>query len=40
MLQISDHIVIPDTEIELHAIRAQGAEQLLAGQPAEPGPDL
>lgn len=25
MLQISNHIVIPDTEIELHAIRAQGA---------------
>jgi ribosome-associated protein len=25
MLQISDHISIPDTEIEMHAIRAQGA---------------
>ena len=25
MLQISSHITIPDTEIELHAIRAQGA---------------
>jgi ribosome-associated protein len=25
MLQISDHLAIPDTEIELHAIRAQGA---------------
>lgn len=25
MLQISNHIAIPDTEIELHAIRAQGA---------------
>jgi ribosome-associated protein len=25
MLQISKHIAIPDTEIELHAIRAQGA---------------
>jgi ribosome-associated protein len=25
MLQITDHIAIPDTEIELHAIRAQGA---------------
>ena len=24
-MQISDHIAIPDTEIELHAIRAQGA---------------
>ncbi len=25
MLKISNHIAIPDTEIELHAIRAQGA---------------
>ena len=25
MLKISNHIIIPDTEIELHAIRAQGA---------------
>ncbi len=25
MLQISDQLAIPDTEIELHAIRAQGA---------------
>jgi ribosome-associated protein len=25
MLQISNHIAIPDAEIELHAIRAQGA---------------
>ncbi len=25
MLKISSHLVIPDTEIELHAIRAQGA---------------
>ena len=25
MLQITDRIAIPDTEIELHAIRAQGA---------------
>jgi ribosome-associated protein len=25
MLQISEHICIPDSEIELHAIRAQGA---------------
>ncbi len=25
MLQISDHITIPETEIELHAIRAQGS---------------
>jgi ribosome-associated protein len=25
MLQISEHIIIPDSEIELHAIRAQGA---------------
>jgi ribosome-associated protein len=25
MLQINDHLAIPDTEIELHAIRAQGA---------------
>lgn len=25
MLKISGHIAIPDTEIELHAIRAQGA---------------
>lgn len=25
MLQISEHISIPDSEIELHAIRAQGA---------------
>lgn len=25
MLQISDHISIPDTEIEMHSIRAQGA---------------
>ena len=25
MLQISEHISIPDTEIEMHAIRAQGA---------------
>lgn len=25
ILQISNHILIPDTEIELHAIRAQGA---------------
>ena len=25
MLQISKHVAIPDTEIELHAIRAQGA---------------
>jgi ribosome-associated protein len=25
MLQISSHITIPDTEIEIHAVRAQGA---------------
>jgi ribosome-associated protein len=25
MLQISNHLAIPDSEIELHAIRAQGA---------------
>lgn len=25
MLQINNHLAIPDTEIELHAIRAQGA---------------
>ena len=25
MLKISSHVAIPDTEIELHAIRAQGA---------------
>ena len=25
MLKISNHVAIPDTEIELHAIRAQGA---------------
>jgi len=25
MLQISNHVTIPDSEIELHAIRAQGA---------------
>jgi ribosome-associated protein len=25
MLKISNHLAIPDTEIELHAIRAQGA---------------
>ncbi|HEU0233712.1 MAG TPA: aminoacyl-tRNA hydrolase, partial [Gallionella sp.] len=25
MLKISNHITIPDAEIELHAIRAQGA---------------
>lgn len=25
MLQISPHVVIPDTEIDIHAVRAQGA---------------
>lgn len=25
MLQISPHVTIPDTEIDLHAMRAQGA---------------
>jgi len=25
MLQIASHITIPDTEIEIHAVRAQGA---------------
>jgi ribosome-associated protein len=25
MLHISPHVVIPDTEIDIHAVRAQGA---------------
>ena len=25
MLQISPHVTIPDTELDIHAVRAQGA---------------
>jgi len=34
MLQISGHIVIADSEIQLHAMRSQGAQQLILGNPS------